>query len=280
MTVLERPGEERARAAPSPRAPRGTGRSRRRRARASTPPIASSSTWTPFCSISFPKYTTVGSSPARNSASRSALPSSGSRSFALPGFGGSRRASAIRPRAPRRAAAERELVDVDAGRHLVARGRRGRRRPRAPRGCAPSRRTSPRPRERLPPPALELRPAAHRVLELGAVRLDAKRRAGRGADRPAHQHMVREHEVGGQQLAERRGVRVDVGALLGVGEVLQELRLEAGVAVHHEDRQQPARQLDVTTCAPPRSYCSGARSWQTTMTSWPARLHSRASARV
>ena len=67
----------------------------------------------------------------------------------------------------------------------------------------------------------------------------------RGADRTAHQHVVREHEVGRQQLAERRRVRIDVRALLGVGEVLQELRLEPGVAVHHEHRQQLVRQLDV-----------------------------------
>ena len=110
------------------------------------------------------------------------------------------------------ARAERELVDVDAGRHLVhavdvaddvlehladvRRADVGRLRG----------------GERLGSPALELGPAAHRVLELGAVRLDAERRAGRGADRTAHQHVVREHEVGGQQLTQRCGVRVDVGS--------------------------------------------------------------------
>ena len=102
-----------------------------------------------------------------------------------------------------------------------------------------------RSRERLGPPAFELGTAAHRVLELGAVRLDAERRAGCGADRPAHQHVVREHEVGGQELAERRSVRIDVRGLLGGSEVLQELRLEPYVAVHHERRQQTAGQLDV-----------------------------------
>src|SRR5436305_1655827 len=35
-----------------------------------------------------------------------------------------------------------------------------------------------------------------------------------------------------------------------------------------------------TTSAPARSYTSGCRSWHTTTTSWPARLHSRASARA
>ena len=34
--------------------------------------------------------------------------------------------------------------------------------------------------ERFAPPRFELGPTAHRVLELGAVRLDAKRRAGGG----------------------------------------------------------------------------------------------------
>ena len=69
-------------------------------------------------------------------------------------------------------------------------------------------------RERLPRPRAELRPAAHRVLELGAVRLDAERRTARRADGAAHQHVVGEHEVGGQQLAQRGGVRLDVGAAL------------------------------------------------------------------
>ena len=68
--------------------------------------------------------------------------------------------------------------------------------------------------------------------------------------------------------------------LLGVGEVLQQLRAQTLVAVEHEDRQQPARELGVDDGrAVPRSNCSGARSWQTTTTSCPALLHSRASAR-
>ena len=61
--------------------------------RASKPASASRRTCTPFCSISFPKYTTTGSAVARKPANRSALPSSGRRSSALPGFGGSSRAS-------------------------------------------------------------------------------------------------------------------------------------------------------------------------------------------
>ena len=98
-------------------------------------------------------------------------------------------------------------------------------------------------RERLSPPRFELRPSAHRVLELRAVRLDAKRHAGRRADRPAHQHVVREDHVSGQELAQRSGVRLDVRAFLVVGEVLDELRVQPGVAIHDKHGQQPAREI-------------------------------------
>ena len=57
--------------------------------------------------------------PRRTRSSRSALPSSGSRSFALPGFGGSRRASSSSAASASLARRGHELVDVDAGRHLV-----------------------------------------------------------------------------------------------------------------------------------------------------------------
>ena len=190
------------------------------------PRIASSSTCTPFCSISLPKYTTVGSSPARNAARRSALPSSGRRSLALPGFGGSSRASSISAANASSRGRERELVHVDAGRHFVdaldvaddvfehlADVRR-----------ADVRRL--RGGERLRAPAFELRPAAHRVLELGAVRLDAERRAACGADRPAHQHVVREHEIGGSSSRSVAAFASTYAAFSRVGEVLQELRLE------------------------------------------------------
>ena len=64
--------------------------------------------------------------------------------------------------------------------------------------------------------------------------------------------MVGEDEVGGQELAEGRGVRLDVALTLRGGEVLQQLRLEALVAVEHEDGQQAA-DVRPTTLAPPRS---------------------------
>ena len=90
------------------------------------------------------------------------------------------------------------------------------------------------------PHSLELGPAAHRVLELGAVRLDAERLPGGRADRAAEQHVVREDQIGWEQVAQRGPVRLDIGALLGVGEVLQQLRAQAFVPVEHEHRQQAA----------------------------------------
>ena len=100
-------------------------------------------------------------------------------------------------------------------------------------------------RERVGSPAFELGPAAHRVLELRAVRLDAERRARCRTHRRAHQHVVREDEVGGQQLAHCGGVRFDVCGTLVRREVLEELRCEARVAVHDEHRQKAAGELDV-----------------------------------
>ena len=52
-------------------------------------------------------------------------------------------------------------------------------------------------RQGLGSPGREPGVASHRVLELGAVRLDGERGARGGADRPAEEHVVREHDVGG-----------------------------------------------------------------------------------
>ena len=70
--------------------------------------------------------------------------------------------------------------------------------------------------------------------------LTAKRAPRRGADRAAEQDVVREDEVGGQQLAQRRRVPLDPVVELGARAVLDELHLVALVAVEHEDGQQPA----------------------------------------
>ena len=77
------------------------------------------------------------------------------------------------------------------------------------------------------------------------MRLDAERLSERGADGTAHQDVVREHEVGREQLAQRCDVRVDVAAALVGGEILQQPRLEPLVAVEHEHGQQPVGQLDL-----------------------------------
>jgi hypothetical protein len=55
--------------------------------------------------------------------------------------------------------------------------------------------------------------------------------------------VVREEQVGRQQLPERGGVRLDVRLALRGREVLQEPRLEPLVAVEDEDRQKPLGQL-------------------------------------
>jgi len=97
--------------------------------------------------------------------------------------------------------------------------------------------------ERLAAPGLERRPPSHRVLELGAVRLDAERHARREPDGRSHQHVIREHDVRRQQVAKHRRVRLDVGGALGLREVLEVLRLETLVPIEHEHGQETARQV-------------------------------------
>ncbi len=76
------------------------------------------------------------------------------------------------------------------------------------------------------------------------MRLDAKRRTTRRPDGAAHQHVVGEHEVGRQKLAQGRRIRIDVCPPFVLGEVLEELRMEPLVAVHDEGGQQASRQID------------------------------------
>ena len=134
-----------------------------------------------------------------------------------------------------------ELVDVDAGRHLVdALGDPGDLLDDAADvGRADIDRLGRF--QAVPTPPLELGPASHRVLELGAVRLDPERPAEALADRSAHQDVVREDEAGRAEVAERGDVRLDVGGPLGRREVLEEPRLEPLVAVEDERGQQPSR---------------------------------------
>jgi hypothetical protein len=58
------------------------------------------------------------------------------------------------------------------------------------------------------------------------VRLDREAQAARGADRAAEEHVVREHEVGGRELAQHGRVRLDVALPLLGREVLEQPRLE------------------------------------------------------
>ena len=159
-----------------------------------------------------------------------------------------------------------------------ARVRRGRRRPRAPpdvRG-ADVHRIGVRKRLRTPP--LQLRTPPHRVLELRAVRLHGEGDAGGGADRRPEQHVVREHGVGRRSSRSATAFRSTYRARSACGSP-EELRVDALVAVEHEDRQQPAdvgtddrRAADVVALR--------VRLRQTTVTPCPERLHSRASRRV
>ena len=98
----------------------------------------------------------------------------------------------------------------------------------------------PRPGERLRTPRAEIRPPTHRVLELGAVRLDREGRPGCGPDGPAEQHVVDEHELGGQPLAHRSCVRLDPSLELLAGAVGDAANVvEALVAVDDERGQEP-----------------------------------------
>ena len=93
-------------------------------------------------------------------------------------------------------------------------------------------------RERGPGLVGELHPAADRVLELRAVRLDRERRARRGADGAPEQDVVAEDEIGRQLLSDARRVRVDVASALVRRELLQQPRLEPLVRVEDEHGQQ------------------------------------------
>ena len=107
--------------------------------------------------------------------------------------------------------------------------------------CAEPTNVAARARERLRPPRAEVGATAHRVLELRAVRLDGERGAGRESHGAAEKDVVREHEVGRQQLAHRGGVRLHPALELLPGAVRNATDVvEALVAVEHEDRKETA----------------------------------------
>ena len=97
-----------------------------------------------------------------------------------------------------------------------------------------------RARERLTSPGGELLVAAHRVLELGAVRLDHVARAGRRSHRPSGHDVVREDDVRRKMLAQRRRVELDVTVTLGPRQLGKPSRLQPLVTVEDEDRQDAA----------------------------------------
>ena len=71
------------------------------------------------------------------------------------------------------------------------------------------------PLEPFLPPGRELRVAAHRVLELRAMSLDAVTRTRRSADRATEEDVIGEDEVRRKQLADRRSVPLDPVVELG-----------------------------------------------------------------
>jgi hypothetical protein len=117
----------------------------------------------------------------------------------------------------------------------------------------------PRVGERLRAPRSEIGPAAHRVLELRPVRLDRERAARREPHGTAEEHVVREHEIGGQQLANGCGVCLDPALELGASAVGETADVGVTVVpVEHEDGKEA---LDVRAdgCRPPEVERLGVR---------------------
>ena len=94
--------------------------------------------------------------------------------------------------------------------------------------------------KRTASPLAELGVAAHRELELGAVRLHGVRASDRGADGPAQEQVVRQHEVGREVLAHGGRARLHEALALGPAEILDASSLHVLVAVDDEHRQEPA----------------------------------------
>ena len=179
-------------------------------------------------------------SPARNSASRSALFSSGRRSSALPGFGGSRRASASSAASASALLWGRQTSMSTPGGTACTRSSGPQTSSTTLRMCSEPTITAAAPRCCLRAPRRKLGIPAHRVLELGTVREDRVARTRRRADGPAEDQVPGDHEIGGEVLADRAGVRPDPRVELGAAGLLHALHAVALVAVDHEHRQQPA----------------------------------------
>ena len=125
-----------------------------------------------------------------------------------------------------------------APRPRVARGRRP---PRGRCGCAPSRRRSRARSASASAPQAES--SALPRIEYSSSEpcaLTANGAPVAAPDRPTEEDVVREDDVGGQERAERRRVRVDPAVELVPGAILDPLHVVALVAVDHERGQQPA----------------------------------------
>ena len=209
------------------------------------------------------------SAPRRrgSAASRSALPSSGRRSSARPGFGAvaARLGDERRERLSR--GSGRSSSTSTPGRHdvhalevlagsddLLEHAR----------GCAPSRRATASARSSdSRAHAASSAFAADRELELRAVRLDDEGHPDRGADRRSEEHVVHEEEV-------RRQVRADGGGV-SLDELVPLLRRADPGGSAPRDRRSgrgrrpaAARRRDRAgrPRAPPRSKRSGCGSWR------------------
>ena len=113
----------------------------------------------------------MGASPWRNSAIRSALPSSGQPLLHVAGIGRVGACLREQPGERRLAVAQHELLDVNAGGHLVDAVDLPDHLLEDPANVTGADEDSVGLAQRRGPPRLELDVAPHRVLELGAVRL-------------------------------------------------------------------------------------------------------------
>ena len=184
--MLQRPGEERADTGGGRCFERPTlaGRTRPRRAARRARRTRRRRTSTPFCSMSLPKYTTVGARRPRETCPvEPAFPSSGWRSSPLPGFGPSRRASCTSASsAAPRSSGVHSSTSTPGGTSCT--------RSTLPQTSSSTVRMCSEPTNVAAANSSDSRPqrsssgTPHRVLELRAVGLDGVPRPGGRADRP------------------------------------------------------------------------------------------------
>ena len=223
--------------------------------------------------ISLPTYDTIRSRAGSSARSAAAAPSSPPHPAA-----GSRSSRSASARSPARASAggpRPERVDVHARRpEPRAVGQRGivERRPQALRGVAGADQNAGGAREPLARERHEaFRVALDRVLERAAVDLHGVAKAGPREHDGAHHEVVRERRLrrgARRDLADGLDVRAEVAVELGVGQVLERLRVEALVAIRHVHREHPtdrrpvdgaadrlAQNVEAQLAVVPRAHC-------------------------